>query len=657
MRNDRRAAVAAVQARIDAFRRTGDPELVLAPDADLEAARLVRTPLQDRWGRPDVEAFLALGLLRWYGHLALLRQGDAAGAESPYVTALSHLAVAHRRRPKDVPEQVDDLFRRTAAVRRDPHAALLRAGEELMAEAARTTSPRERDDLPDNALRSLDRAASATARPTLDHLVDTLYHVLAVTPPGDGTHRSADLLLTMALQLRAQHTANRSDLDRAIARLRCAAQDRTAPADLDQARRMLGEALYQRGSQDGDPAELDEAVALLRAGIGSVPVNDPSLPARWALLADACYARHMAAPDRATLSDAITAVRTAVRVGRSLGHRPRVGHLTQLSVMLRERYQNTSDTDSLHESVAHASEAVDLAEGDPGLLRTARPVLARALMVQFRHDGMVGHLLDAVRILREQVAAAEAEPGRAYESAEPGRAYDSGDRRDLAAALLLTYRAHDELEGDAADPEPLEEAIGLLRRELADPAASRRAELLNNLGAALATWHGRPETPDALDAVIDCYRQAVAAPDLPSGHVTSLHNLAHGLAQLSRERHDPAALREAICVMRTAASAPGATTDQRIADATLWGEWAASLGDWPESLAGYRAAIARLPELVPLHLRPADQERLLSRRFQLAGDAAAVALQDGRSETALELLEHGRSVLLSAALEVDRELA
>ncbi|MEU6577592.1 CHAT domain-containing protein [Streptomyces sp. NPDC046805] len=647
MKGDKQAALAAVRARVDAYRRTGDAALVLGPDADAEATRLVLMPLEDRRGRPDTDAFLALGWLRWCAHLALTRQGHPARAEMPYQTALSHLAVAHRRRPKAVPEPVAALLRRTSAVRRDPHAAVLRAGKELMAASTAGISPRERDDLPDSATQPTRAARRGGAPPALDDVIDTLYHVLAVTARGDGTHNAADLFLSMALQLRAQENGDRADLDRAIARLRWAVEERTTPADLDQARRMLGEALYQRGARDNDPAELDEAVTLLRAGIDSVPLNHPSLPARWALLADACYARHLAAPDPATLSAAITAVRTAIRVGRSLGHRTRVGHLTQLSGMLRERYQTVSDTDSLHESLAAAREAMTLASGDPMLLNSARPTLGRALLVRFRHGGKLGDILEAVKVLREQLAAVKTDPA-------PSRGHSA--REDLAAALLQSYRAHEELEGDAADPAQLQEAIGLLRQVLAGPPTPRRATVLNNLGAALATWHGRPDTPDTLDEVIDAYRRAVAEPDLPSGRVTSLHNLAHGLAQLSRERGDRAALREAIDVMRTAASAPGATTEQRIADATRWADWAASTSDWPEALDGYRAAIARLPELVPVHLRPADQERLLAGRFQLAGDAAAVALQAGHPETALEVLEHGRSVLLSAALDADREL-
>ncbi|MFE4415765.1 CHAT domain-containing protein [Streptomyces sp. NPDC056821] len=647
MRGDKQAALVAVRARVDAFRRTGDAALVLGPDADAEATRLVLMPLEDRHGRPDTDAFLALGWLRWCCYLALVRQGQPACAESAYQTALSHLAVAHRRRPKAVPEPVAQLFRRTSAVRRDPHSAVLRAGEELTAASMALISPREQDDLPDSATQYARRARRGRARPALDDVIDTLYHVLAVTAPGDGTHNAANMLLITALQLRSEQSGDRADLDRAIARLRWAVQERTAPAYLDQARRTLGAALYQRGSQDDNTAELDEAIALLRAGIDSSRPNHPGLPARWALLADACYSRHLAGPDLATLSEAIAAVRTAILVGRSLGHRTRVVHLTLLSDMLRERYERVSDTDSLHESVAVAHEAVALASGDPKLLHSARPALGRALMVRFRHDGRLGHILDAVTVLREQLVAIEAEPG-------PSR--EHGARKDLAVALLLSYRAHDELQGEAADPAPLQEAIGLLCQALADPATSQRATVLNNLGAALATWHGRPDTPDALDEVIDAYRRAVAEPDLPAGHVNSLHNLAHALAQRSRERGDRAALREAIGVMRTSVSAPGATTDQRIADATQWAEWAASTREWPEAVDGYRAAIARLPELVPVHLRPADQERLLAGRFKLASDAAAAALEAGHPETALELLEHGRSVLLSAALDADRVL-
>ncbi|MBO0915481.1 CHAT domain-containing protein [Streptomyces laculatispora] len=649
MTRDKRAARSAVRNRIDAFLRTGDDELLLSRDATSEGTRLVIVGLENRFGRPDPAAFLTLGLLRWHTHLALLRRGRGECAESVYENALSLLAVAHRHRMRDIPGPVAELFRRTAAVRRDPQGALFLASRRLMVVASASISDREQDDLPDDH-----RSPPDTTGLTVDDLIDTLYHVLAVTTAYTDTHYTAGTILNTALLLRG----HRADLDRAIGRLRRTVSDPNTPPDNRVgARRILGEALYLRGTWTDDPDELDEAITLLREPIDSVPGDHPSLPARWALLADAHYARHLAAPDAGTLGEAITAVRTAIRVGQALGHHPRVGHLTQLSSMLNQRHQSLSDADSLHESVAHAREAMALAEGDPLLLSDARPALAHALLARHQYDGWLGDVLDAVELLREQAAAAGAPP--------PSREKDP--RQDLAVALVMAYRAdldlHKEHPGGAAavDPSWLREAIGLLRQVLADQDTcdrdtGDRTGTLSNLGAALATWHERPDTPDVLDEVVDTYRRAVAEPDLPTTRIASLRNLAHALAQRSCERGDAAALREAIDVLRTATSTPGATSMQRIAGSAQWAEWAASTGDWPTAVDGYRAAIGRLPELVPGHLRRADQERLLAGRFWLASDAAAAALEAGRPDTALEMLEHGRSVLLSAALDADREL-
>jgi hypothetical protein len=95
----------------------------------------------------------------------------------------------------------------------------------------------------------------------------------------------------------------------------------------------------------------------------------------------------------------------------------------------------------------------------------------------------------------------------------------------------------------------------------------------------------------------------------------------------------------------------------RLADALRWAEWAASVGDRDEAVAGYRIAVGLFPDLVPRPLRRSDQQRLLSGRFTMVGNAAATALDAGRPATALELLEHGRGVLVAAATELDRDLA
>ncbi|MFE7215552.1 hypothetical protein ACFU93_37735 [Streptomyces sp. NPDC057611] len=127
---------------------------------------------------------------------------------------------------------------------------MFRAEEELTAASMALTSPREQDDLLDSATQYARRTRRGRARPALDDVIDTLHHVLAVTAPGDSTHNAADVFLFTALQLRGEQSSDRADLDRAIARLCWAVQERTAPAYLDQARRMLIAAHHQIA---GDP--------------------------------------------------------------------------------------------------------------------------------------------------------------------------------------------------------------------------------------------------------------------------------------------------------------------------------------------------------------------------------------------------------------------
>ncbi|MFD8818843.1 hypothetical protein ACFV23_47025, partial [Streptomyces sp. NPDC059627] len=69
-----------------------------------------------------------------------------------------------------------------------------------------------------------------------------------------------------------------------------------------------------------------------------------------------------------------------------------------------------------------------------------------------------------------------------------------------------------------------------------------------------------------------------------------------------------------------------------------------------DAVDGYRDAVGLLEALAWFGLGRLDQERLLREFSGVAGEAAACAIEQGRHELALELLEQGRGVLLAQAV-------
>jgi hypothetical protein len=88
-----------------------------------------------------------------------------------------------------------------------------------------------------------------------------------------------------------------------------------------------------------------------------------------------------------------------------------------------------------------------------------------------------------------------------------------------------------------------------------------------------------------------------------------------------------------------------------------WGNLAKRTGLADSAARGFAVAVGLLPRLAPLALQRSDSERWLATFSGLAGDAAACALDIGRPDQAIELLEQGRTVLLSHALGTRTDLS
>ena len=93
------------------------------------------------------------------------------------------------------------------------------------------------------------------------------------------------------------------------------------------------------------------------------------------------------------------------------------------------------------------------------------------------------------------------------------------------------------------------------------------------------------------------------------------------------------------------------------AGATLfWGHLAARAEDWPEGVQAYRTTVDLLGKVAPRGLPRGDQEYQLTGLSGVGSQAAACCLELGDTSLAVELLEHGRGVLHSQALDTNADL-
>jgi hypothetical protein len=223
---------------------------------------------------------------------------------------------------------------------------------------------------------------------------------------------------------------------------------------------------------------------------------------------------------------------------------------------------------------------------------------------------------------------------------------------NLGAALLIQYR-------DRRRPEDLDESVGLLRTAVGatadgDPARPGR---LSTFGLALRARFERTESEADLAEALERLNAAVEiCPAQDPDRAEYLLNL--GLAFKTRFEKDgsPEDFHAAVSAWQQATTIKVAPAEVRATAAHQWGAMAAAAAKRDLALEGYAEAVSLLPLLGWRGLNRDDQLHQLGRWADLASDAAACAILVGQPQRAVELLEQGRTVVWSPALETRTDL-
>ncbi|MBB5825608.1 CHAT domain-containing protein [Micromonospora carbonacea] len=445
----------------------------------------------------------------------------------------------------------------------------------------------------------------------------------------------------------------------------------------------LSTVLMLRG-RASDPARLDAAVAVATKATALTSPDDPWWPYVNAQLASVVGFRF---EHRREVSDLSVARRHAdVAVAAAGESDPlRTDVLIRCVNVYRlsfERFGRLADIDT----AVRLSREIHRST-DPDHALTARQLLALCLVMRFARTGGRRDLDEAIAHCRDGLAAM------------PERHVDRAALNGvLVIALVQRWVSAD---GDDAD---LHEAVRVSRRVVEDlPAVGAvRAQLLATHGALLVMHGLSSNSSRHLDEAIRSTREAVDSPTADTQRAGHLVNLAHSLlvrARMSSDpagvsdavetgmaalagfspghpdraralnvlgmalrtryliAHDPADLDAAVGMWRSAAASRAGAVEIRMTAARTWARTAAEAGDAELALEAYVAAVELLPLLAWRGLDRAVQEKRLTTVTGLAGDAAAWVVAAGQPERAVELLEQGRQVLWSQALQTRSDLS
>jgi tetratricopeptide (TPR) repeat protein len=694
---NRQAALAALQERVT--RAGEDLAGILGPEAS-RAAEAVLEAVADP--STDLEAAYALGWYHWARYQALPEGQD----EDDLAAATRYLSPVYRVEPDAVPEPLRHTFDEEAA--RNPNtgtdpASLNSRGIEAL-NAFKRTGQHERldqavvliraalsatpEDHPDHAVylnnlgitlaRLFDRSGGLWV---LAEAVEVGRAAVAAVPEGHPVRAGFQNNLGLALRTLFEGTGDLSALVEAVelGRVSVAAipEDHLNRAGVQSNLAATLLALFER---TGDLSVLVEAVEFGRASMSAIPEGHPQRVMLLNNLAIALRALFERTGDLSVLTEAVESERAAVAAIPE-GHPDRSGYLSNLGVALRMLFERTGQQEALVEAVEVGRAAVAavpqghpnragyqnnlggalqrLSErtGELGLLAAAMELERAAASIPADHADRAGYLNSLGHMLLawfertgQQEALVEAvEVGRAAVAAVPeGHPNRAVTLSNLGGALQALFERAGQLE-------VLVEAVeaGRAAVDASLEGHPNRAEHLSNLGGALQALFERTGQLEVLVEAVEVGRAAVDAS--LEGHPNRsayLNNLGIALRTLFERTGQQEALDEARRSYRQVASSAAGATIVRITAYRELARLAADAGEAEEGLQCMEAAVDLVETLAPGSLARTDREHQLGRLADLAGECAAAALQAGRPERAVELLERTRGILAADTLGI-----
>ncbi|MFJ5992896.1 CHAT domain-containing protein [Lentzea sp. NPDC092896] len=493
--------------------------------------------------------------------------------------------------------------------------------------------------------------------------------------------------LCLALRIRFEHSGDAADLREAVTAGRAALRDTgddALPGTRSARLWSLGTALSTSYVHFGIESDLVEATECAEAAVSLTPPGHTEETRALHLLATVTALRFELTGDIDLIGRAVEHHRRAVRIMPD-DYWARDAVRTGLAASLLRRFSRMGRVADLDDAVLEARAAVESSERGTAGHAACVDTFRQALLLRYRHTGEPADLAEAAEVARRAIAAmgpdvpdrplllanlsdvlmnlfaARKNPAYRQEAitlareafATIGAANVSRGKIALNLAFVLAG-GRDELDGDRED---LAEAERLCLSALAEaPRSEGSAEVLNLLGLITAsTSDGRLTN---LDRAVDAHQQALdlTPPDDPARAATLV---LLGTARQHRfaVSDDPADAEAAIDAYRAAASHPLARPEVRAKAARFWSMLAMTRDDHAEALEGFTAAVALLPDLTGRRLNRTTRENLIADWTGVAADAAACALQVGRPRRAVELLDHGRSVLWADALRSQQDLS
>ncbi|KDQ61807.1 hypothetical protein JAAARDRAFT_172246 [Jaapia argillacea MUCL 33604] len=477
-----------------------------------------------------------------------------------------------------------------------------------------------------------------------DYLNEAIAHgraALALRPSSHVHHLPTLINLTLALKMRWETSPSQpDDLEEAIAMLR----EYLNLSSIDSIDRLkvffrLSDLFRSRCLHTGSMEDLEEAVKIRSEALSPYPHHSLPLDTITSVQHKyrICYGLATVHSDRyyhegqlVHLEDSISYFRLCL--GLLLGDdNKRSQVLTNLSRVLRSRFHHSGQTGDLDEIVRYAREALNLHPVGHSRRSSSLNGLASALEEYQSYNGTSSSIDEVIELRLESLNLIPPHDTR---------------RGNILNRLGRTFQTRYHSSRGMHD---LDSAIDYHNKALSffNNQNSSRAGVLTNIALALRHRYQGSANEDDLKMGIQRLREARAC--LPEGHRHTAW-VFRELAVMLLTGKEPSPAHnseEAFTLLADAAHHKAASSCRQLKAAREWISHAVR-HHHHSALDAYTCALALLHKC--LATRPdvtAQQEFLGAKGKSLACDAAAFAIKEGKVEMALEMLEHGRTILWS----------
>jgi len=437
--------------------------------------------------------------------------------------------------------------------------------------------------------------------------------------------------------MRFKQSDEQEDLDEAISLLRDALELRpTGNPNRSTSLGNLATVLRHRFQQAGERENLDEAISLHREALALFPACLPDRSSSLNNLANSLMTRFHQSGEQEDIEEAISLLRDALELFPA-GHPDCSGSLNNLATSLRSRFEQSGEQDDLDEAISLHRDSLELRPvGHPSRSDSLNN-LGTVLTSRFEQSGEHGDIDEAISLHRD-----------ALELRPAGHPHRSGSLSNLAT--LLTRRFE-----QLGEWEDLDDAISMQRDtlELRPAGHPDRSDFLGNLAGSLARRFEQSGEREDLDEAIELFPESLNS--YASGHPSICPisaSFGHALMQAYCHTHEPKYIEKAMAIYQDAVACQTAFVSLRFSAARSWAQYADEHSH-KSALDAYQAAVELLPRMAMLGLALQPRQRALTSGSDgLAHNTAACAIRSRRYDKAVELLEEGRAIFWSQALEL-----